>query len=110
MSEQTTTTEPKLTSATALLSTGEFATARISHAFGDPVVEIVDTTRPSSVSEVDGRGLCVWLLQSKAKVWFRIERGGLAADVKEGPYGETWRPIDNVESCGLVEHRGRWVS
>ena len=46
----------------------------------------------------------------QAKVWFRIERGGLAADVKEGPYGETWRPIDNVESCGLVEHRGRWVS
>ena len=107
MSEQSgTTTDQKLTEAVALLSNGDYVTARITNAFGEPKVEIIETTRPSSVSEVAGPGLCVWLLQSKARVLVRIEGGGLSFDVKDGGYGGTWQPVASVEHCAVVEHRG----
>jgi len=105
MSEQSGTTT-ELTEAVALLSNGDYVTARITAAFGEPKVEIIETTRPSSVSEVAGPGLCVWLLQSKARVLVRIEGGGLSFDVKDGGYGDTWRPVASVEHCAVVEHRG----
>ena len=107
MSEQSgTTTDQKLTEAVALLSNGDYVTARITNAFGEPKVEIIETTRPSSVSGIDGAGLCVWLLRSKARVLVRVEDGGLTFDVKDGPYGGCWTPVNLVHDCAVVEHRG----